>query len=225
MLGYALAAVDMHWTPLKVLLVPVMVVSGAGIFGAVFVAGAAFQFVAQDASEVQNAFTYGGQTLLQYPPTVFAKDMVRGVTFMLPLAFVNWLPALYVLGRPLPAGPAAVGGLHPAAGGGRVRALAGLAWRAGCGLTAARGAERTSAPRTHQRSQHGRELTRDDFIELDGVEKVFDVRAGRAGCAVSSGRCGPSTASPSPCRAARWSATSGRTAPASRPRSRCSPAS
>jgi ABC-2 type transport system permease protein len=99
-LGYALCTVDLHWTVPKVLMMPVMVLSGCGIFCAVFVAGAAFQFVAQDASEVQNAFTYGGGTLLQYPPTVFGTELVRGVTYVLPLAFVNWLPAAYVLGRP-----------------------------------------------------------------------------------------------------------------------------
>ncbi len=66
-LGYALSVVDIDWTPLKLLLMPVTLLSGAAIFAAVFVAGAAFQFVAQDASEVQNAFTYGGTTLLQYP--------------------------------------------------------------------------------------------------------------------------------------------------------------
>ncbi|WP_309484485.1 ABC transporter permease [Streptomyces himalayensis] len=101
-LGYALVVLDIAWTPLKVLLIPLMVLSGAAIFAAVFVAGAAFQFFAQDAAEVQSSFTYGGNTLLRYPPTVFSKDLVRGVTFVMPLAFVNWLPALYVLGRPYP---------------------------------------------------------------------------------------------------------------------------
>jgi ABC-2 type transport system permease protein len=101
-LGYGLAAAPIAWTPQKVLLLPVMLVSGAAVFSAVFVAGAAFQFVARDAAEVQNSLTYGGTTLLQYPPTVFAKDLVRGVTFIVPLAFVNWLPALYILGRPYP---------------------------------------------------------------------------------------------------------------------------
>ncbi|EFG07077.1 ABC transporter permease [Streptomyces clavuligerus] len=101
-LGYGLLTVDVAWTPLKALMVPAMVLTGAVIFGAVFVVGAAFQFWAQDAAQVQNAFTYGGNTLLQYPPTVFTKDLVRGVTFVVPLAFVNWLPALYVLGRPYP---------------------------------------------------------------------------------------------------------------------------
>ena len=130
-LGYALATVDIDWSPLKVMLMPVMVVSGAGIFCAVFVAGAAFQFVAQDASEVQNAFTYGGTTLLQYPPTVFGTEMVRGVTFVLPLAFVNWLPASYVLGRPVPLGlPQWVAFTSPLVAF-VCCALAGLAWRAG----------------------------------------------------------------------------------------------
>nr|WSZ96192.1 ABC transporter permease [Streptomyces sp. NBC_00857] len=130
-LGYALLVVDVDWTPVRVLMLPMMVLSGAAIFAAVFVAGAAFQFWAQDASEVQNSFTYGGTTLLQYPPTVFAKDLVRGVTFLVPLAFVNWLPALYVLGREDPLGlPDAVAFLPP------VVAVAccvpaGLAWRLG----------------------------------------------------------------------------------------------
>ncbi|WP_236569985.1 ABC transporter permease [Streptomyces mexicanus] len=130
-LGYAFATLDVHWTALKVLLVPVMVVSGWAIFCAVFVAGAAFQFAAQDASEVQNAFTYGGTTLLQYPPTVFAKELVRGVTFVLPLAFVNWLPATYVLGRPYPLGlPRWTAFASPLVAA-VCCALAGLAWRAG----------------------------------------------------------------------------------------------
>ncbi len=129
-LVYALATLDIAWTPLKVAMLPVMVISGAAVFGAVFVAGAAFQFVAQDASQVQSAFTYGGATLLQYPPTIFAKDLVRGVTFVVPLAFVSWLPTLYVLDRDYPLDlPQWVAFLTPvvavACG-----ALAGLAWRA-----------------------------------------------------------------------------------------------
>ncbi|MFF8590759.1 ABC transporter permease [Streptomyces sp. NPDC015220] len=130
-LGYALSRLDLHWTVPKLLLMPVVLLSGCGIFCAVFLAGAAFQFAAQDASEVQNAFTYGGTTLLQYPPTVFAKELVRGATYVLPLAFVNWLPAAYVLGRPYPLGlPRWVAFASPLVAVGCC-ALAGVAWRAG----------------------------------------------------------------------------------------------
>ncbi|MFD0269273.1 ABC transporter permease [Streptomyces sp. NPDC127106] len=130
-MAWAVAVLDVEWTPAKVLLLPVMVVSGAAIFGAVMVAGAAFQFVAGDAAEVQNAFTYGGTTMLQYPPTIFAKDLLRGVTFLVPLAFVNWLPALYVLGRPDPLGlPGWLAFMSPVVAS-AVSVPAVLAWRAG----------------------------------------------------------------------------------------------
>ncbi|MET9431277.1 MULTISPECIES: ABC transporter permease [unclassified Streptomyces] len=122
---------EVEWTPVKVALVPLMVVCGALIFAAVMVAGAAFQFLAQDAAEVSNSFTYGGNTLLQYPPTVFATDLVRGVVYVVPLAFVNWVPALYVLGRPAPAGLPGWAAFASPVVAVVLGALAGLAWRFG----------------------------------------------------------------------------------------------
>ncbi len=130
-LGYAVAVLDVSWTPLKVLMIPLMLLSGGVIFAAVFVGGAAFQFVAQDASEVQNSFTYGGSTLLQYPPTVFATELLRGVTFVFPIAFVNWLPALYVLGRPYPLDLPTWVAFAPPLVAAVCCVPAGLAWRAG----------------------------------------------------------------------------------------------
>ncbi|XED76030.1 ABC transporter permease [Streptomyces sp. QH1-20] len=130
-LVWGLAGADIAWTPVDVVLVPVMLISGAGIFAALFVAGAAFQFWASDASQAQNSFTYGGTTLLQYPPTVFSQDLVRGVTFVVPLAFVNWLPALRILDREDPLGlPGWVDFCGPAVALVMI-ALSGLAWRAG----------------------------------------------------------------------------------------------
>lgn len=129
--GWALTRVDVDWTPVKVLMVPMMLGSGAALFCAVFVCGAAFQFLAGDASEVQNSVTYGGNTMLQYPPGIFSRELVRGVTFMVPLAFVNWLPALRILGEPDPLGlPGWVDFVSPLVAA-LCCALAGLAWRAG----------------------------------------------------------------------------------------------
>ncbi|MCX2971083.1 ABC transporter permease [Streptomyces sp. TRM70308] len=131
-LGWSLVQLDAaSWSAGQWLMVPMMVLSGTAIYGALYAGGAAFQFWAQDAAEVQNSFTYGGNTLLQYPPTVFGAELVRGVTFVVPLAFVNWVPALRVLGRDDPLGlPGWVDFASPAV------ALvccagAGLAWRAG----------------------------------------------------------------------------------------------
>ena len=100
----ALATVDVDWTAGKVLMMPVAVLCGVVIFVDIFTLGAAFQFVAKDAAEVSNAFTYGGTTMTQYPPTIFSKEVVRAAMFVIPLAFVNWMPMLYVLDRPDPTG-------------------------------------------------------------------------------------------------------------------------
>lgn len=130
-LGWALTGVETAagvWAPL---LLAVTVLNGAAVFGALLVLGGAFQFVAQDAAEVQHSFTYGGATLLEYPPTIFAKDLVRGVVFVVPLAFVNWLPVLRLLGRDDPLGlPGWVDFAGPAVAA-VCCAVAGLAWRAG----------------------------------------------------------------------------------------------
>ncbi|MEZ0095843.1 ABC-type uncharacterized transport system permease subunit [Streptacidiphilus sp. EB129] len=69
--------------------------------------------------------------MLQYPPTVFARDLVRGTVYGVPLAFVNWLPAMYLLDRPDALGlPGWLRFASPPAAL-LCAAAAGLAWRAG----------------------------------------------------------------------------------------------
>ncbi|WP_399441521.1 ABC transporter permease [Streptomyces sp. WAC08241] len=130
-LVWSLVLLDVAWTPVKVVLLPVTVVCGAVIFGAVMVIGASALFWIQDAAEVTNSFTYGGNTLLQYPPSIFAQELVRGVVYVVPLAFVSWLPALYVLGRPAPAGVPDWAAFASPPVALVCCGVAGLAWRAG----------------------------------------------------------------------------------------------
>nr|CAA9318471.1 MAG: putative integral membrane transport protein [uncultured Nocardioidaceae bacterium] len=103
-LVWALSSTPIDWTPLRVLVMLAALASGALIFCSLFVLGGAFQVFAGDASEVSNAFTYGGNTLTQYPLGIYPVEVVRGVTFIVPLAFVNWYPALYLLGLDDPFG-------------------------------------------------------------------------------------------------------------------------
>jgi ABC-2 type transport system permease protein len=130
-LVWSLAILEIDWTWDRVLLVPLMLGCGAVIFGAVFVLGGAFQFVAGDAAEVANAFTYGGNFLTQYPPTIFARELVLAATFVIPLGFVNWMPALHILGQADPLGlPKAFQFASPVAAL-AIALVAALAWRAG----------------------------------------------------------------------------------------------
>lgn len=101
---WATLLLDVDWTWSRVLMVPYLVVFGTVIFLAIFTMGAAFQFWTADASEAANAFTYGGNTLTQYPLTIYPPEAVKALTFLIPIGFVNWYPSLYILDRPDPLG-------------------------------------------------------------------------------------------------------------------------
>ncbi|WP_020385732.1 ABC transporter permease [Kribbella catacumbae] len=130
-LAVALSRTELDWTVAKGLVLGLSLITGTIIFGAIFVLGAAFQFIAIDSAELSNSFTYGGQQLTQYPLVIFGQDVVRAVTFIVPLAFVNYYPVLYVLGKPAPLGlPSWIGLLAPLVAIAMI-ALASLAWRGG----------------------------------------------------------------------------------------------
>jgi len=125
----AIVVAPIDWTLAKGVLVVLMVFAGSGIFGAVFLLGGCFQFVAGDAAEVSNAFTYGGDALAQLPWTIYPKELLRAAVFVLPLAFINWVPVAWILGRPLPLGmPPFMAWSSPVVSAGFL-GVAGLLWR------------------------------------------------------------------------------------------------
>jgi ABC-2 type transport system permease protein len=121
----------LHWTPDRAAMLGLALVSGAAIFFAIFIVGAAYSFWTVEGREVMNTFTYGGTTMASYPLDIFHDWLRRLVTFIIPLAFVNYYPALYILGRPDPLGlPAGTGWLAPIAAAACCAGAAG-AWSAG----------------------------------------------------------------------------------------------
>jgi ABC-2 type transport system permease protein len=101
-LGWACTYVD--WTASRVLLTVLMLVAATVIFTSIFIALACIQFWTIDSAEVANAFTYGGNTVASYPMTVFPSEVLKAMTFVVPLAFVNWYPSLHILGHADPLG-------------------------------------------------------------------------------------------------------------------------
>lgn len=98
-LVFALFALEIDWTLGRVLAIPLAITSGAVIYGAVWIALATVAFWIVDAMELVNAFTYGGSFLSQYPLGIFARWLQGLVVFVVPLAFVAYFPALYVLDK------------------------------------------------------------------------------------------------------------------------------
>ena len=119
------------WTPDKVVVLLLALVCGIAIFFSVFVLAATFCFWTIEGKEATHVFSYGGVTLADYPIDIYADWLKRFVTFVLPLAFVSYYPALYILDRPDPLDlPFWVRLLSPAAAIG-LGMVASFAWRIG----------------------------------------------------------------------------------------------
>lgn len=103
-LGIALAILEVVWTPGKALVLLWAIGSGALIFCGIWVIGAAVTFWTIQTSEVTNVFTYGGSMMATYPFSIFGDLLRRFFTFVVPLAFVSYLPGLFLLDRPDPLG-------------------------------------------------------------------------------------------------------------------------
>jgi ABC-2 type transport system permease protein len=128
---FAYGASYVDWTPGRLVVAALMVIGACGIFFALFVGFSCIQFWTHDASEFANAFTYGGNTMTQYPLSIFPGEVVKSLTFVVPVAFTNWYSCLYLLGRDDPFGlPSWFAHLPPVVAVVLI-ALAGLAWRTG----------------------------------------------------------------------------------------------
>ncbi|HEV7898503.1 MAG TPA: ABC-2 family transporter protein [Planosporangium sp.] len=110
LVAVATGTARVHWTPAKVVLLLVTPVSGAVLFGAVFVATATVAFWWIESGEFANALTYGGRDFTSYPMTVYNGAFRRVFAYGLGFAFVGYYPALALLGRRDPLGLPAVAG-------------------------------------------------------------------------------------------------------------------
>jgi ABC-2 type transport system permease protein len=103
-LAVAVPYLDVQWTAGRVAMTAVAIVAGAVIYAGVWVAFATVAFWLVDSMEVANAFTYGGNFVAQYPINIFGPWLRRLVVFVVPIAFVAYFPALYVLDKDDPLG-------------------------------------------------------------------------------------------------------------------------
>ncbi|UVS77955.1 ABC transporter permease [Actinokineospora sp. UTMC 2448] len=103
--GLGLAVADIDWNPARVLLAVVTPLTGAVMFGCLFIIGATVAFWWVESGEVANAFTYGGRDFTSYPLTMYGGGFFgRFFAFGIGFAFVAYLPALALLDRPDPMG-------------------------------------------------------------------------------------------------------------------------
>jgi ABC-2 type transport system permease protein len=92
------------WTPLKLVLLPIGIVSGAIVFTAILLLGATLCFWTVETTELTNILTYGGREMLSYPLSIYNVGLQRFFLFIVPLAFCSYIPVCFLLGRALPFG-------------------------------------------------------------------------------------------------------------------------
>ncbi len=103
-LGFALWLLHPSWDPGRWLFLGVTLAGGCIFFLALLIAGATFSFWSPQTAEATNIVTYGGQFMTSYPMSIYEDWMRSFFTFVLPMAFINYYPALYLLGKPDPFG-------------------------------------------------------------------------------------------------------------------------
>lgn len=85
------------WTWDKILTLCMMVICGSLIFSVLFLIQATFAFFTTEGLEFMNILTYGGRDHGRYPYSIYGKEVLRFLTFVIPLALFQYYPLLYLL--------------------------------------------------------------------------------------------------------------------------------
>ena len=88
-----------QWTGQKVLVLGMMTICGSVVFFCLFLIIAALSFFTIQPLDCLNILTYGMREFGQYPFSVYGKTVLRLLTFVVPLALVQYYPLLYLLDR------------------------------------------------------------------------------------------------------------------------------
>jgi len=100
---WAMHRLPVEWSPAPIGLLLAAILGGACFFFGLIVVQATTAFWTVESLEVFNAFTYGGVYASQFPMTIY-RGWFRRLMTVIPLASVNYFPALAILGRPDPLG-------------------------------------------------------------------------------------------------------------------------
>jgi len=101
---FAMTTLRPAWDGLHWAFLVVMLLGGMLFFFAILMIGSTACFWSPQTSELTNVFTYGGQFMTSYPMSIYERWMQGVFTFLIPMAFINYYPSLWLLGKPAPLG-------------------------------------------------------------------------------------------------------------------------
>jgi ABC-2 type transport system permease protein len=95
---------DVAWGPAQLAMVLVALATGMITYAGLWVLLSSIAFWTVETQEVANSFLDGGRMLSSFPLDVMGGWLRRVATFVVPLASQAYLPACWLLGKPLPFG-------------------------------------------------------------------------------------------------------------------------
>lgn len=98
-LVYVLSKSNIIWGWKKIVTLILMIGCGSILFLALFVFKATFSFFTIQNLDFMNIFTYGAKEYGKYPFGVYGKRILDFLTFIIPLALVQYYPLLYLIGK------------------------------------------------------------------------------------------------------------------------------
>ena len=114
---WATSVLEIAWSPAKIVLIIASILGGTCLFYGIIVFQATLAFWTTETLEIMNTLTYGGVETAQYPLAIYHTWFRRFFTLVVPLACINYFPALAILDRPDPLGtPVIFQWTSPAAG-------------------------------------------------------------------------------------------------------------
>jgi len=103
-LALALVWLQPDWGAERWLFVGWTILGGVFYCLGLFLVRAAVCFWTVESIEATNILTYGGQEMMSYPLHIYAPPLQRLFIYVIPLAFVNYFPARFLLDKPVLAG-------------------------------------------------------------------------------------------------------------------------
>jgi len=96
---YAIPASGVIWTPDKIVTLCLMVICGALVFFALFIVYAGVAFFTIEGIEFMHVITDGGREFGTYPYSIYGANVLKFLTYIVPLALFQYYPLLYILDR------------------------------------------------------------------------------------------------------------------------------
>lgn len=95
---YAIPTSSVIWTWDKILTLFLMVFCGALVFFGLFLIYAAVSVFTIEGIEFMNVLTDGGREFGTYPYSIYGEGILKFLTYIVPLALIQYYPLLYLLG-------------------------------------------------------------------------------------------------------------------------------